>query len=240
MSSPDNPPSNQSTFGPQQFANASWPAEPSQQQIMPSQQYSGAPASNPYEMGYPNPQNGQYMGQQQYGASSLATPPTDQQIQAQVAGQMAPAVVNRYPTPDLGYPSISSQQSQSFTPQPPQPLQTAIPRQDTPSTQSAPSIVNRPSNQSVSSLVSPPASDSPVSASSTNESTANVPSKVAAPSTENTQTSTAFPAPSQTSQDVYHAITKAYDYTESYHFLMKFLPTRCDSPILTAEACFLT
>ncbi|KLO09241.1 hypothetical protein SCHPADRAFT_879599 [Schizopora paradoxa] len=187
--SPENPPSNQ--YGPQQFANASWPAEPSQQQIMPQQPYSGVPAPNAYDMGFANPQNGQYISQQQYGASSLATPPTDQQMQMQIAGQMPPNVANRYPTPDLGYPSISTQPSQSFTPQPQQPPQHSIPRHETPSTLNAPSITSRPSNQSVSSLVSPPTSDSPVSATS-----------------------------------VYHAITKAYDYTESYHFLMKFLPTR--------------
>lgn len=37
----------------------------------------------------------------------------------------------------------------------------------------------------------------------------------------------ALAAGAQTGAKVYEAVTKPYDYTEGYHFLMKHLPTRC-------------
>lgn len=211
---------------------------------MPSPGFDGSPTtSNSYDMGYSssqNGQNGQYypqQQQQQFSGPPLTTPPADQQMQSQLpVPQMGPGMPNRYPTPDLSYSNMQSQPS-SFGQSAPgpqrtqlpgpasQPVQPVQPIQPVQPVQPTQNVANRPANQSVTSLVSPPASDSPNSVGSVYESAPNNSTTSKTTSVVSKTQNNAAPA-QQPPLDVYHTVTKAYDYTESYHFLMKFLPTR--------------
>ena len=206
----DTPPSATAPFG-QQFANAAWPENPQDSQQDVTQQ------AQAYDVGFAT-QNGQYGSHPMYG-----TPATNIRISSEpqlISQRRLPSdSLNSYPSPDLAFPRIAPQpqplhQNQS-------PPQTTTPVETIPPVlkpQSAPALTaSRTNNSSMGTLVTPPTSDSPISVSSTTES---------APTTATAQTWAEKDLPMSAADEIYKSVTKPYDYTESYHFLMKFLPTR--------------
>lgn len=225
--SSETPPSAPVTGFNQPFANAAWPAEPQQGQPNANVQALMDGQMTGYDVSYANGMQ-QQNGQGQYVQPLYVENGMNMQS-PQDQMTMAGLSKNPYPSPEMPYPTMQSQQARMQTPQSfiqPSPASTtsiqpapSIPREVTPA-------VNRASNITVPSLVSPPSTNSPVSTSSVNEGLAS-----SATSWSNTQNKAAPVKPQQQqvttgTQNVYKTVTKAYDYTESYHFLMKFLPTR--------------
>lgn len=167
-----------------------------------------------------------------------------QQSQQNVGQQASMDVVsNSYPSPGMQYQSMrqNSQQSvqqsqaqqqltQSFqsrrpTPITPKTLQSQISNSSNVTTTAGTSpgtTLSQNMNNSVSSLVSPPSSDSnsPADTGIASTSTSANNAKVGG------QKSGEGSLMDSKAHLSYISVTKAYDYTESYHFLMKFLPKR--------------
>ncbi|TDL25900.1 hypothetical protein BD410DRAFT_895375 [Rickenella mellea] len=197
----------------QQFATSSWPSEPrppslSMPSMMPEAQSSpsfGSPMSAQ--------QQGQYIGQTMYedGQGGMQQPPTPSDF------------TSTYSSPGLPYANQQAQmqntpQNQLQQEQFPQVLQHQAVRQHRrrQSQVTSASHPHSPSSRDESLLISPPLSNaSPLSSNSITDS-------VNASTTWNNQSENQ----SRTGQNIYETVTKAYDYTEGYHFLMKFLPKR--------------
>lgn len=250
----DTPPSGTASAFSQPFTNAAWPAEPQQSQPNVSPQallggYDQGYGTGMLQQQAMQQQNGQYGSQSLFGGPAVSTISPQQngygQDQQMSMSQRTPSEA-AYPTPELGYNSVQAQQMQTTPtqqtyvqpsptvaqgipppqqhPQQLQQLQNSNqppPQQHqrqqqlaTPTSAVVPQAINRVQNASATSIVSPPSTDSPMSTGSVNESVVNQ------------QNGAAYQAESQLKTDVYHQVVKAYDYTESYHFLMKFLPTR--------------
>lgn len=243
----DTPPSASTSAFNQPFTNAAWPAEPQQSQPNVSPQALLGGYDNSYGASLQQQQQQplqQQNGQSQYANQSLFGGPAVSSISPQQNGygqdqqmtmsQRTPSEA-AYPTPELAYNSQQMQASptqpqssqQSYIQQSPSLMQESpTDRQQqrpfqVPQTQRQqlltplpPTAINRVTNASVASIVSPPSTDSPMSTGSVNESVVNQ------------QNGAGYQVENQVKPDVYHSVVKAYDYTESYHFLMKFLPTR--------------
>lgn len=250
----DTPPSASASAFSQPFANAAWPAEPQQSQPNVSPQALLGGYDNSYGASLQQQQqqqqqslqqqNGhsQYPNQSLFGGPAISTISPQQngygQDQQMTMSQRTPSEA-AYPTPELAY---NSQQMQASPTQPQSSQQSYIQQspslmQESPTDRQQqrpsqgpsqvpqaqrqqllppppPPAINRVANASAASIVSPPSTDSPMSTGSVNESVVNQ------------QNGAGYQVENQIKPDVYHAVVKAYDYTESYHFLMKFLPTR--------------
>lgn len=249
--------------GQQQFASREWPESPSSSisgtAVLPRQDGIGMSQTTGLDGVYGGVPGAQAL----FGGSTIGIQQGDMP-QQQPSVQQVPidGVSNSYPSPGMQYPPIrpssqaSTQQQQARPPPQASPQQQQFPqslqqiRGATPkamqSQVSSTSVttttagtspgaaLSRNLNNSVNSLVSPPSSDSnsPTDTGVASTTTAVTNAK------STTQTVADSAVPESKAHLSYMSVTKAYDYTESYHVLMKFLPKRCvvsDQPDISAN-----